>query len=72
MSIRTAHLTLITTAVVAGLTFTGNSVFRAMSDSPNGSWFVTATALLVTCGLAVYLRAYAARTAQEAQTSERQ
>ena len=72
MSIRTAHLTLITTAVVAGLTFTGFSVSRALSDSPNGSWRVVATALVVTCGLAAYLRTYAARTAQEPQPSERQ
>lgn len=72
MSIRTAHLTLITTAVVAGLTFTGNSVSRAMSDSPSGSWLVVAAALAVTCGLAAYLRAYAARTGQAAQASERQ
>ena len=70
MSIRTAHLTLITTAVVAGLTFTGNAVSRALAGSPNSSWLVAGVALAVTCGLAAYLRAYAARTSHGDQASE--
>ncbi len=72
MTIRTAHLTLITTAVIGGLTFTGSAVSRALSDSPEGSWLVAGVALAATLALAAYLRAYAAKPAAEAQASERQ
>jgi len=72
MSIRTAHLTLITTAVVGGLTFTGSAVSRALSESPQGSWLVVGVSLMVTAGLAVYLRSYASKTPVEAQSTEPQ
>ena len=70
MTIRTAHILLITVAVVGGLTFTGSAVSRALSDSPQGSWAVVAASLAATIGLAAYLRSYASRGADEAQSSE--
>ena len=70
MTIRTAHLLLITVAVVGGLTFTGSAVSRALSDSPQGSWAVVAASVAATIGLAAYLRSYATRTSETGQSAE--
>ena len=72
MTIRTAHLTLITTAVVGGLTFTGSAISRALAGSDQGSWLVVGASVLATVGIAAYLRDYAAKSAPEAQASEPQ
>jgi hypothetical protein len=71
MNIRTAHIALMSTAILGGLAFTIHAGSSALAGSEFGSWLTAGLAAGVTVGIVVYLRGYVARSAPAAPASQK-